>query len=183
MLGMRFKFIDPSLVREFFDYSPETGLLFYRPRDRKHFKSEVSFRYWHSRCSGKEAFVSTDACGYRTGIMSGGPFQAHRVAWAHFHNENPVGQIDHINHDRSDNRILNLRCVPISENVKNKAKYKRNTTGHTGVYLCKKTGKWWAQIRHQKKLHSLGRFENIEDAIQARKLAEERFGFHILHGT
>jgi len=70
--------------------------------------------------SGKAAISKSD--GYIIIMVSGLSFVAHRVAWFINYGTWPTGVIDHINHDRSDNRIINLRDVSPTENARNKVK-------------------------------------------------------------
>lgn len=85
----------------------------------------------------------------------------HRLIWEHVHGPIPKGMhIDHINGDKSDNRIANLRLATPTENAQN-----RHSTA--GVSLCKTTGKWLAQIGNRGQRHFLGRFVDRADAEQA----------------
>ena len=91
-------------------------------------------------------------------------------------------QIDHINHDRADNRWVNLRQVSNAENSRNRIMCTRNKSGHTGVCWDKATNKWKSQIGFDGQVNRLGTYENIDDAIMVRQIAEEVFGFHENHG-
>ncbi len=88
--------------------------------------------------------------------------------------------VDHINGDGTDNRWENLRCASPEENCKNNKRRKDNPSGYVGVRY--RNGKWCARIRHQKREIHLGSFETKEQAVQARKVAEEKYGFHPNHG-
>lgn len=81
--------------------------------------------------------------------------------------------VDHINGDVLDNRRENLRICSIKENTRNHKIYSTNTSGFTGVY--KEGNKWRARIRVDNRMLSLGVFVNIEDAVKARKEAEEKY--------
>lgn len=83
--------------------------------------------------------------------------------------------VDHINHDRFDNRKHNLRICTNFQNNANKGLRKDNTSGYTGVVLDKRTNKWIAQIIIDRKHIHLGVFKEKEDAIKARKEAEEKY--------
>lgn len=108
---------------------------------------------------------------------------AHRIVWQMFNGPIPEGmQIDHINHDRSDNRIENLRLVSNLENHRNKSISKNNTSGFVGVRWHKKHQKWIANIKIKGKLIHLGLFNDIDAAIDARKAANEKYKFHKNHG-
>lgn len=83
--------------------------------------------------------------------------------------------IDHINHNRYDNRKKNLRICTQVQNSYNKKKQSNNKSGTTGVYYHKKKKRWYALIGFNKKHISLGYYENKEDAIKARKEAEKKY--------
>lgn len=91
----------------------------------------------------------------------------------------PKGKmIDHIDHEtfnKYDNRKCNLRICTMKENARNTKLSKTNTSGIKGVYLNKKLNKWCANICFQQKTIYLGVFKNKEDAIKARKTAEEKY--------
>jgi hypothetical protein len=91
-------------------------------------------------------------------------------------------QIDHINGDKKDNRWINLRESNPSHNAKNAKKRLDNQSGVTGVHFHKKSNKWTAQIQiHNKGIH-IGLFCTKDDAIAARKQAEQKHNFSITHG-
>ena len=87
---------------------------------------------------------------------------------------NPMLHIDHINHCVNDNRKSNLRIVTARENAWNKRTLDNNTSGRTGVYLNKRDNIWIAQIKCVDQLKVLGRFKNFDDAVKARKNAEDK---------
>lgn len=77
--------------------------------------------------------------------------------------------IDHINRDKLDNRKSNLRVVTNSQNMLNTGMYSNNTSGHKGVTYSSRDKRWIAQVKINYKNIILGRFNNIDDAIRARK--------------
>jgi hypothetical protein len=94
------------------------------------------------------------------------------------HNEHPPHEIDHINECKSDNRICNLRKATSGENKQNVTLKKNNKSGAKGVVWCTTKNKWKAQIGKNKKSYSLGYFFDFEDAVKARKMAENEFFTH-----
>lgn len=88
---------------------------------------------------------------------------------------NEVGIIDHINHNVQDNRKSNLRIVTSSQNGMNASLSKNNTSGVTGVKWHKKQQKWVATITINYKRIWLGSFVDFDDAVKARKKAEEEY--------
>lgn len=109
-------------------------------------------------------------------------YRAHRLAWLYEHGEFPKGDLDHINHVKTDNRITNLRMATHKENMRNQSLSSRNTTGYIGVHFHKPLGKYCASVRVNYKLIHLGYFENIEDAAKAAREGREHYGFHVNHG-
>jgi hypothetical protein len=102
-------------------------------------------------------------------------FMAHRIVYALHHGRDPYPlEVDHINRNPLDNRPENLRVATRSENASNKGVQANNKSGHRGVTFCRKTGKWQAQIGHNKKCIFLGRFATPQEASEARNRAEKQ---------
>lgn len=108
-------------------------------------------------------------------------YYAHRLAWKLHYNQDPKF-IDHLDGDRLNNSIENLRDVDRAKNQKNMKKPKTNTSGVVGVTFDKSRLKWMAQIQVNRKNISLGRYSAFGDAVSARKKAEVTYGFHQNHG-
>lgn len=113
--------------------------------------------------------------GYASVWVGGKTLLAHRIIYAIVRGEIPEGQIDHLNGDRSDNRIENLRDVSGLENMHNSKMPKTNTSGFTGVHWETQRKKWMAQIRVDKRQKFLGYFDDFEDAVEARKMAKIKY--------
>lgn len=86
-------------------------------------------------------------------------------------------QSDHINRNRLDNRKQNLRVVSIDDNLKNRGMFRNNTSGCKGVSLV--DGLWRASIGCDNEMYCLGNFTNFEDAVSARKEAENNLWQYI----
>lgn len=170
-----------DVLRQLLDYDPETGLLKWRYRDRGWFTSDRIHKSWNGKLAGREAFCGLDNYGYKRGTIAKGVIRAHLVIWTMVHGAPPCGFIDHINHDKTDNRLCNLREITKRENHLNMSRSKANTTGVTGVSFVKK--RWQAMITVNHESIYLGRFDRIEDAAEARRIAERKYGFHENHGT
>ena len=176
----------PEELRQLLRYDPETGRLFWLPRDVSWFRdgwntAQSSCRTWNTKNAGREAFTTVSR-GYHVGRVMDVLLRAHRVAWAVHYGYWPSMNIDHINGDRSDNRIFNLRDVDQSVNLKNTRRSSRNTSGVTGVSWNRECSKWQANIKSEQKITYLGLFDQLCDAKTARKQAEARMGFHQNHG-
>lgn len=112
--------------------------------------------------------------------MAGINHYMHRLAWLYVNGIEPL-QIDHINGNGCDNRLVNLREVSSEMNSKNMRLHSRNTSGVAGVHIhpC---GRWQARIQLNGKTVSLGLFVKLEDAIYARRSMEQSAGYHSNHG-
>lgn len=106
--------------------------------------------------------------------LNGEMWLTHRVVWAYVYGVWPSKQIDHINGNRLDNRIENLRLADQCEQNQNVAKPRSNTSGHIGVTFDKTSGKWQAQIRANGRYYMLGRRTDILEAAQLYLDAKRR---------
>lgn len=90
---------------------------------------------------------------------------------------------DHINHNRLDNRKINLRPVTSHQNAMNMGKKNTNTSGVTGVQQqLQKPFKWYATITYKYKYYWLGSYHSFDEAVKARLLGEiEYFGEYSPH--
>lgn len=159
-----------------------TGKLFWLPRPLSDFRTEHHGRMWNTRYAGKEAFNTDARRGYLSGSIYGRTYKTHRVVWMLGTGSWPSDQIDHINGNRSDNRLENLRDVSRVENCRNMARPITNTSGVVGVHWSKQAGKWLAVIKINRAKKHLGYFDEFEDAVARRKAEEAALGFHPNHG-
>ena len=166
--------LDIEHLRRKFVYVAETGKIFRRLGDDKYFEL------------GREAFKSISGKGYLGGSFNRQKFLSHRVAWALFYGEWPHGQIDHLNGNRKDNRINNLRVVSNLENCRNLGRRSVQNpdrdSGVNGVYWHKKNQKWVARLKTNGVWIYLGSHTDLEQAVAARRRAEAAYGFHPNHG-
>jgi len=152
-------------IKEALTYDPVTGRLFWRVR------------------TGARGYPGQDAgylCkhhGYMNVQVGGKGYKSHRVAWLLYYGHWPVGQIDHINGDRSDNRIVNLRDVTQSQNLYNKPPYSGATSLYKGVSLRRSNNTWRAVIQKEGGQKSIGSFLCEKEAALAYNYeAEKLFG-------
>lgn len=172
--------ITVDVLHELLSFDGDTGVLIWKERDSRHCASALSAKRWNARFAGKPAITGNHAQGYLEGTILFKKVLAHRAAWAMHYGRWPPNQIDHINGDRSDNRIANLREATTTENNRNMRRSSRNTSGTVGVHRSKRL--WVARICEQGKIVHLGSFAEQSDAVAARKAAELRFGYHANHG-
>lgn len=120
--------------------------------------------------------------GYRQISLYNRLYSAHRLAFLHVTGSWPSGVVDHKDGNPSNNSWDNLRDTTQAENSRNSRGRTNNTSGYTGVCWARREQKWFAQIKVDGKTKSLGRFDNIDDAVQARLEAERVYGFTERHG-
>jgi hypothetical protein len=122
-----------------------------------------------------------DGHGYIIISVDGCKYMAHRLVWLYVHGVFPK-EVDHQNHVRDDNRLVNLRATDRAGNRKNVSKLSRNKSGVTGVSWTTRRGKrkdkW--EVRACKVF--LGYFDDFFEAVCKRKSAELRLDFHPNHG-
>jgi hypothetical protein len=115
--------------------------------------------------------------GYGAIRFAGDLWLTHRLAWYFHYEHDPLGlQIDHINSDRLDNRIVNLRLASNQENNCNTLLRSTNSSGYKGVSWMKSYGKWEGYIWRNYKKHTIGYFDTAKEAAVA--VAEARAQLH-----
>ena len=155
-------------IKELFIYDPDTGV----------FTTRVSRGRWKNG-----DIAGTKHCGGYIQIgVDQRHYLAHRLAFLYMTGSFPPEQVDHINGDKADNRWENIRAVNGSQNMKNTSLYKNNTSGFCGVSWVKSERKWVVRISHGGVQLYLGGFSEISEAVEARKAAEKKFGYHKNHG-
>lgn len=148
-------------ARELLDYDPETGVFTRRLQRMKFAKGSV-------------AGYST-SLGYIDIGVDRRKYKAHRIAWLITHGSWPVSELDHINGDKTDNRLVNLRESTRSLNIQNTRVARRNNgTGVLGVHWNKKLKKFSAKISVAGKARYLGSFQTAEAAHQAYLVAKRQ---------
>lgn len=165
-----------AVLEQLLNYDPATGDLTWKPRP-KHNRHGG-----HFQDAGKPALASVGKNGYRNGHILHQRAYAHRVIWKLVHGADP-DTIDHINGDKLDNRVENLRSISAVENQRNVKLGRLNKSGKPGVMFHAARGKWYAQIRDDEgRKRFLGYHETLEAAILAREAAEIEMGYHPNHG-
>jgi len=151
-------------LKEFLDYNPDTGIFTWKKQKAK--KTKV----------GENAGRTTTK-NYFTIKFNYIEYQVHRLAYYMYHGIDPLEKIvDHIDGDKTNNKINNLRLATVSQNGMNRVGLaSNNTSGATGVRWYEKIKKWSARISIDGVETSLGYFTKKEDAIQARKEAEIKY--------
>ena len=159
-------------VARLFTYDRETGVLYWRIRDR----NTIRHKYVAGSIKGAKD-------GYRRVGIKGKNYREHRIIMMLCFGHIPENaEIDHINHVRDDNRLVNLRFVTRGENLKNQSVSSKSTTGIMGVCFYKRLQKYMAQIKVSRKAIFLGYFDTLEEAAAARAEANLKFNFNNNHG-
>tara|TARA_R110000782_G_scaffold235628_1_gene321660 strand:+ start:173 stop:640 length:468 start_codon:yes stop_codon:yes gene_type:complete len=117
-----------------------------------------------------------DNKGYRRIGINKSYKRAHALAWFYVYGEWPKSQLDHINRNRDDNRIDNLRDVTSQQNSRNRTP-SINKFGVIGLSWCRKSNKFYSRITVDRKTKYVGYYASMLDAICARKSAENKYGF------
>jgi hypothetical protein len=167
-----------EIVRELLDYDPVTGVLTWRWRDRKWFDTDGDWKRWNGHFAGRPA-GSITFDGYVGIEILYRSYQAHRVIFLWVEGRWPDPEVDHENHNRADNRWVNLVESNDDSQSRNYSLRNDNTSGRVGVRLTR-NGKFNAFIG--KNIH-IGNFETFEAACAAREDAECEYGFHRNHGA
>jgi len=149
-------------ILKILEYNPDTGeFKWKKTRSRSAKKGQIA---GYLRPDG---YISIMA--YRKRLL------AHRLAWLCTTGEWPTGEIDHINRNRADNRIENLRDVPRILNTHNMGSRKGSSSAHVGVCWDTAGNKWKARIRRKGKVYHLGMFDTEEEAGKAYALASKKY--------
>jgi len=110
-------------------------------------------------------------------------YSAHRLSWLYSTGEWPFDEVDHIDGNGTNNKLINLRSVSRLENNKNKRLRTDNKSGRIGVSWHKSKRCWSSKITVERKQIHLGDFNSYSKAVKAREAAEIKYGFHKNHGS
>jgi hypothetical protein len=167
--GKRVARIGPNLtaeqMREFFTYDPDTG--------------EIRNAKARSHTHADKVVGCINSTGYLLCTIGGVKYRAHRLAWLYVYGKWPDGHIDHINRNRLDNRICNLRDVTAVQNHQNRQKATSTSSGRLGVTYSSRAKAWRAKITVNHKVIHLGDFKDLDAAIRAREASERQYGFSL----
>lgn len=154
-------------IRAKFTYESDTGILRHAHDDPGLFFKKGDPAGFQKRCGYLAVSLHNTAIGLRHRQVT-----VHRIAWFLHHSEWTTENIDHVNLDKLDNRIENLRLATLQQNSVNSAK-RRTWCGKPclnrlkGAYLCKKNGRWYSTIKLNGRTIWLGWHSTEEEAAAA----------------
>jgi hypothetical protein len=153
---------DSNRIREILDYNPDTGDFHWKIKPTK------------NTPIGKKAGGVTNE-GYGHICYKGKRYSMSHLAWMYFYGKPPSMYLDHINGNRFDNRISNLREATSAENMQNIRKAPKNSShGFLGTSFDSEKNKWRARIRVNGVKISLGRFNTPQEANAAYIAAKRK---------
>jgi hypothetical protein len=155
--------ITQTELKKLLHYDPDTGLFTWLVNKRS-----VKAEYLAGNVNHK---------GYIRIKVNQKEYLAHRLAWLYIYGVMPKHNIDHVNNIKNDNCIINLREATHSQNMINRPKTKRNTSGYKGVGFNKRAKKFRATITINKHQIHLGYYATAEEA----SLIYQAYG-KLLHG-
>tara|TARA_R110002020_G_scaffold247219_1_gene461147 strand:+ start:426 stop:920 length:495 start_codon:yes stop_codon:yes gene_type:complete len=162
--------LDRDLAESLLDYNADDGTFIWTNYNKNNTKKGMNAGYINKR-------------GYLKIQIFGKIYFAHRLAWLIYYGNFPEYGIDHIDGNKLNNSIKNLRDVGQLDNSKNTKLNKNNKSGFNGVTWAKHRGKWRSRIMFEGKDMTLGFFDDLEEAIRVRIDANKRYGFHDNHGA
>lgn len=157
-----------------------------RLKEKLHYDEDSGLFYWnnvpkHSRYKGLAGCLSSG--GYRIVTIDKVIYFCHRLVWLYVFGEFPENQIDHIDNDKLNNKLSNLRESTHKQNQRNRQKPRNNKSGFKGVTLDPKTGKYRGCVYSDKFNHYCGSHATAELANEAVKLKRiELHGEFYNHG-
>jgi len=140
---------------------------------QKHLHELFVYENGHLVRNGKIA-GNVNKRGYRVICVNYKVYKAHRLVFLYNHGYLPE-QVDHIDGNKLNNCIENLRAANNSVNMINRGFMKNNTSGSKGVFWCKNHQKWRVAVRINKKLKSFNRFVDKELADLVAVMAREKY--------
>jgi hypothetical protein len=146
--------------------------------------TETGIFIWKHTMGGKakkgQQAGAINAHGYIMIRVDQTDYLAHRLMWLYVYGAFPILNIDHIDRNRSNNRPTNLRLATPKQNGENRSLKSKNASGHRGVFLRKylKSKPWAVNIMSNRKTIHIGYFATVEEAIVARRMAEDKYFTH-----
>lgn len=151
-------------LKERYTYCPLTGLFTRRVACGRHMAGVIA--------------GSLDVHGYVQLRIGRKNYKGHHLAWLYVYGELPTQALDHVDLNRSNNAIWNLRYLTPQQHVQHRGRNKNNSSGYRGVSRCKMTGRWIAQLKVNYKCVWLGRHDTPEAAYEAYRQGAAKYHTH-----
>lgn len=151
-------------LKEQYHYDSDTGTFTRKRSNIRGLRASIPVGTINSK---NYLIISIDVGGCRK------PYLAHRLAWLYVYGAFPDGLLDHINRNKLDNRIANLRIATKEQNQWNRTAIKNSKSGVKGVTWHQKSQKWQTHVRANGVIHYLGLYATIEEAkciVDAKRL-------------
>ena len=173
------RLIRQELLKELFDYDPDTGVLTHRARCGANSKG------FNAQFAGRPAGACQNSGYIQVGIKTSEgskTYLAHRVIFMLVHGYIP-DEVDHLNRTRTDNRLINLRDATHSQNQANKTPKRTAKSGLRGVWYVEGRDLWRVQCNRNGSTKTVGYFKTKKEAVEAyNSFAVAEFGgFAVLH--
>lgn len=166
-----------NIVKSGIDRTEEERIILFM-LETKYLVVENSGLIFHRRKDGSLKIAGcTDKQGYRKMLINGKEYYLHRLIWLYCNGTFPKNETDHIDGNKINNSIENLRDITRSENQKNRKLRHDNKTGVNGVSFDPRKNKFLSIISLEGKNVYLGTFETLEEASNARELANLQLGY------
>lgn len=156
---------EQELLKQKLHYDPNTGIF-------------TALHSHGTRVKGEPVGYLNPA-GYLIASFNGQSYALQRLAFLYMTGDWPVGEVDHKDTDRVNNKWSNLRDVSKSVNLRNRLRFKNNKSGTTGVSWSTREKRWCATILSEGKRVFLGYFDYKEDAVLVRMTAEKKYGYWV----
>lgn len=156
--------ITQELIQQLFNYNSETG--------------DLKWKRAPYTKSKKGLIVRTKRNGYYTVKIYGKDYLVHRIIWLYVYGYFPENDIDHIDRNRINNKISNLREVSRQCNQRNVGLRRNNKTGIIGISFNTINFVWLASISVNNKYYNLGQYRDYTEAVCVRLAAEQCLNWH-----
>lgn len=167
-----------AYFKSLLDYDPATGIFTWKRRNPDCKSNNIFNSLFSGKKAGSVHRCKRSKTTYVAINIGGKTYKAHRIAFFIMTGSAPE-QVDHIDNNGMNNAWSNLRASDSFDNSKNLPMQSSNKSGCIGVNWHKSANKWQARaVNKDGKRIDLGRYDDINDAIKARKSHEKEFGYY-----